>query len=118
MAKTIDEQLAELERDEQDVDRQLAKLEKKRNELFGERRKIREKRERLALMKLEGQHVTFKAGALRGAKPEAIAALSEGGKLLKVNRTNAQVEAGGKTWHVPIEMLQDPADGLKAGMFI
>lgn len=118
MPKTIDEQLTELDGDEKGVNRALARVEKRRNELYSQLRKIREQRERLKLTKLEGQHVSFKAGALRGSKPEAVAALSSGGKLLKVNRTMAQIEAAGKTWHVPIQMLQDPADGLKAGMFI
>lgn len=118
MGKVIDEQLANLEREEQRINKGLARVEKHRNDLYGQLREIRKNRDRLNLMRFEGQPVKLKSGAARGPRPEFVAAMAQGAKLMKVNRTRADVEAGGKSWSVPIDLLQDPADGLKAGMIL
>lgn len=118
MPKTIDEQIAEVERQRESVVASLARLDKRRAEFYRQLHELHCHRERLTLAKLVGQTVKLKAGASRYLGAEFCRAAEAGLKLVKVNRKRAVVESNSTTWTVPLDYLQDPAAGLKAGMIL
>jgi chromosome segregation ATPase len=118
MPKTIDEQIAEVERQRESVVASLARLDKRRAELNRRMHELHRQRERLTLAKLVGQTVKLKAGTSRYLGTEFREAAEAGLKLVKVNRKRAVVEANSTTWTVPLDYLQDPAAGLEAGMIL
>lgn len=116
MPQTLDEQLAEVQRERAAVCASLQRLDKRRAELNRRLHEVHCRHERLTLAKLVGQPVTFKAGASRLLSERCREASAAGMILTKIGRTRAHIEMGGESWTLPIEFLQDPAAGLKAGM--
>ena len=119
MPKTIDDQLADLEREWKATQAALERLEKKRAELHRRQRELHDRRERLTLAKLIGKPVSFKAGVSRHLSQRFYQAATAAGMVLtKIGRTKAHVDVNGEGWTVPLDFIQDPDAGLSAGMIL